>query len=171
MSNSQKILKKLDVIEGRLTVIEKSLKKLDAVENRMAYIEKVMKVMTKKTSPATSPVTSSSRTTPTLTKRGKIIISESESSISVTGDTYDLRSFLKGFRARWEPDIKGWEIQRKNISDYTEFKKHLNESCSSVQFKDCKKRQTSSRLSREVSPSGSPSPSVCEIISSDEESD
>ena len=171
MSNSQKILKKLDAIEGRLSVMEKSLKKLDAVENRMAHIEKVMKVMGKKSPPATSPVSSSSRTGPTPTKQGKIVISQSESSISVTGNTYDLRSYLKGFRARWEPDIKGWEIQRKNISDYTEFKKHLNEMCSSVQFKDCKKRQTSSRLSREVSTGDSGSLGVCEIMSSDEDSD
>ena len=166
MSSSQKILKKLDAIDSRISNMEKSLKKLDAVENRMAHLEKVMKLLAQKSSGSSSSVSTAS----VLTRKGKIVLNESESSITVTGNTYDLKAYLKTFRAKWDPDTKGWEIQRKNITDYTSFKNHLNEQCSSVQIKQSNKRNTVSRLAKEVSKGSSSSP-VCEIMSSDEEED
>lgn len=165
MSASKKILKILGDMEGHLAKIET---KLESIENRMAHMEKALTQVSKGT-----PVSTSTHTPQMIPKKGNITLTESNDSIRITGNTFDLRTYLKTFRAQWDPDNKGWEIKRKNIKDYENFKNQLHKQCNSVKISDNKKN-TTSRLTHEMSKSIGSSDSGgggCEILSSDEDSD
>ena len=69
-------------------------------------------------------------------KVGNITITESEDSILITGDTFDIRNDFKKLSAKWAGDVKGWKIMRRNIDDYLVFKNDLDNKCGRLQIKE-----------------------------------
>ena len=103
MSSAKKILTKLESISS----------KLDEVLNRLDKLEKKT-VNSKKTASASS--------TPNV-KVGKVLVTEYDKYIMVTGDTFGIRNDFKVYRGKWDGESKGWKIMTSNIESYEDFKK------------------------------------------------
>uniref|UniRef100_A0A6C0B5C9 Uncharacterized protein n=1 Tax=viral metagenome TaxID=1070528 RepID=A0A6C0B5C9_9ZZZZ len=112
MSSAKKILTKLESISS----------KLDEVLNRLDKLEKKT-INSKKNAPSSSP--------PTV-KVGKVLITEYDKYILVTGDTFDIRNDFKVYRGKWDADSKGWKIMTSNIENYEDFKNDLQQKCSAL---------------------------------------
>lgn len=98
----------------------------------------------------------------------KIMLTEyTDGNILVTGDTYDNRHILKPFRAKWEPDKKGWLIYKKNIPNYTSFKNKLDQHCKKLTIQT-KSAAFNGSTSNSTKSNGLTS-GICEIESSSDE--
>ena len=149
-----KLESKLVNIESKIDEVLKHLK----LENQMNT-----KRIIKKKSP--QKVKTQTYTTPTS---DKIMITEhSDNIILVTGDTYDSRHLLKPYRAKWEPEKKGWSIYIKNITNYSSFKNKLESSCKKFTIRDVATPFKTSSVNNRMS--GESISSICEIESSSDE--
>ena len=114
MSNTKKILTKLSAIESKLDEV---LSRLNNPGSR----------------PASSSKKASQANVPNV-KVGKVVITEYEGHILITGDTFDIRNEFKVYRGKWDGDSKGWKIMRSNLSDYEDFKENLKKMCTQLQI-------------------------------------
>ena len=147
MSNTKKILRKLDDIDSKLNEVLSRLSKLES----------------KKVSNSNNATITS---TPNV-KVGKVVITEYNDHILITGDTFDIRNDFKLYRGKWDGDSKGWKIIMKNIEDYDEFKTELKDKCTKLDIK-----QGANTLKNDTTDSPSNSGGGCMIMdSSDSESE
>jgi hypothetical protein len=112
MSSAKKILTKLSAIES----------KLDEVLSRLTKLETSGGVNSKTIG-----------TTPADVKVGKVLITEYDNYILITGDTFDIRNDFKVYRGKWDGDSKGWKIMSSNLSDYENFKDELKKKSTTLQ--------------------------------------
>jgi len=144
MSNTKKILSKLNEINS----------KLDSIVSRLDKLESKTK----------SPKNNIKKTI-TEPKVGKIVIDKYPAHILITGNTFDIRNQFKVLGAKWDGESKGWKIPLKNIDDYEEFKNGLSEKCNKLKENICKNTESHSKSINNVSPVNT----GCMIESSDEE--
>jgi len=150
MSGAKKILTKLSAIES----------KLDNVLSRLSKLEASGGVNSGKTISQT----------PTNVKVGKVVITEYDNYILITGDTFDIRNDFKVYRGKWDGDSKGWKIMKSNLSDYENFKDELEKKCSKLQLSKGKTSKSSGGSTTDSGIDGASDP--CMISdSSDSESE
>jgi len=157
-----KLETKLINIESKLDLV---LKELTKEKQTKRTIVKKSSQKSKKTSPQTKKTS-----TPVINSDRIIITEYSDNIILVTGDTYECRHLLKPYRAKWEPEKKGWSIYIKNINNYSSFKNQLETSCKKFTMKSMKssfKTPSSSKFTNEGSPQSSSN--ICQIESSSDE--
>lgn len=143
MSNTKKIIAKLDTINSKLDNI---LSRLDKLESQ-----------------SKSPKNNIKKTI-TEVKVDRIFIDKYPDYILITGNTFDIKNQFKVLGAKWDGDSKGWKIPLKNIDDYDTFKANLSEKCNKLK-ENIRKKSQSMPVDLPVEP-----PTEYMIESSDEDS-
>ena len=144
--------------------------KLINIESKLDEVLKLFKMekQNKRTIVRKSPQKVKAQKVSSAPTSDKIILAEySDGIILVTGDTYDSRHILKPYRAKWEPEKKGWSIYIKNITNYSSFKNKLQSNCNKLTFRTISKPFRTSAINNPVS--RSTSSGICEIESSSDE--
>jgi hypothetical protein len=158
--SQRKMETKITNLESKLVNIES---KLDEVLKQLKNKNQTVKrTITKKTPSKNINIKQS------ITMGDKIMLTEhSDNIILVTGDTYECRHLLKPYRAKWEPEKKGWSIYIKNITNYSSFKNKLESSCKKFTIRDVATPFKTSSVNNRMS--GGSTGGVCEIESSSDE--
>ena len=129
-------------IETKITNLETKLvnidSKLDQILKHLASNNQTKPSIVEK-SPKKVAVVRTSRPSSAPTS-DKILLTEyGDDIILVTGDTYDSLHLLKPYRAKWEPEKKGWSIYTKNITNYSSFKNNLQSNCNKLTIRPTSK--------------------------------
>ena len=154
------------LMEKKIIGLESKLVNMDSKLNQILRQLKIEK-QTKRTIVRKSPQKAKSQASSAPTS-DKILLTEyGDDIILVTGDTYDSRHLLKPYRAKWEPEKKGWSIYTKNITNYSSFKNNLQSNCNKLTIRPTSKPfKVTSDIPKKHSMASS---NTCQIESSSDE--
>lgn len=154
-------------METKITKLES---KLINIESKLDEVLKQLKTekQAKRTIVRKSPQKVKAQQVSSTPTSDKILLTEhTDGIILVTGDTYDIRHLLKPYRAKWEPEKKGWSIYTKNITNYSSFKNNLQSNCNKLTVRPTSKPFRASAVNNSASRGATVG--ICQIESSSDE--